>query len=244
MRSPARSCSASIAERAHDLGLASIEAAYRTGLNRAAGGAAAAAADRGVRTVVSTIRSGSPRASTRTARTSTRSPHSASASSRSARRRRARSPAIRSRACSACRSTKRVINRLGFNNDGVDALVRNVERARCARRARHQHRQEQGHAERARRSTITCSASSASIRARELRDGQHLLAEHRRACATCRKSEALRRLVGTLREAQERLGATARQARKPMLVKIAPDLRTTSIDAIADALLGDRQSTA
>ena len=38
-----------------------------------------------------------------------------------------------------------IINRMGFNNAGVDALVRNVERAQPPRPARHQHRQEQGH---------------------------------------------------------------------------------------------------
>ena len=46
-----------------------------------------------------------------------------------------------------------LINRLGFNNEGVDALLRNVERsrfAREARRARDQHRQELRHAQRAR----------------------------------------------------------------------------------------------
>ena len=41
-----------------------------------------------------------------------------------------RSPAIPSRACSACRQAQGIINRMGFNNDGVDALVENVKRAK------------------------------------------------------------------------------------------------------------------
>ena len=40
----------------------------------------------------------------------------------------------------------------------------------------------------------------------------------------------------TLREAQERLGSQA-GARKPMLLKIAPDLTEAELDAIADVLL-------
>ena len=75
------------------------------------------------------IASASPRASTRTPRTSTDSPRSASDSSRSARSRRARNRAIRGRACSACRKAHALINRLGFNNDGVAALLRQSSRA-------------------------------------------------------------------------------------------------------------------
>ena len=63
------------------------------------------------------------------ANTSMRSPPWASASSRSAPSRRARSRAIRSRASSASRSTRPSINRLGFNNHGVERLLRNLERS-------------------------------------------------------------------------------------------------------------------
>src|SRR5690606_7971598 len=49
--------------------------------------------------------------------------------------------------------------------------------------------------------------------------------------------QALRRLVGTLRDSQERLGAQHGR-RVPMLVKIAPDLSDNDIEA-AGRVLGD-----
>jgi dihydroorotate dehydrogenase len=126
-----------------------------------------------------------------------------------------------------------VINRLGFNNEGVDALVRNVERARfggvlginigknkdtpneravddylfCLERV-------YAHA-----TYVTVNISSPNTQG--LRDLQ--------------EEETLRRFVGTLREAQERLAAQ-RGARKPMLLKIAPDLSDTELDGIATVL--------
>src|SRR5690606_10766151 len=50
------------------------------------------------------------------------------------------------------------------------------------------------------------------------------------------EEETLKRFIGTLREAQERLGAR-HGARKPMLLKIAPDLSEGELDAIAAVLL-------
>ncbi len=130
-----------------------------------------------------------------------------------------------------------VINRMGFNNDGVDALVRNVERAqrhgggllginigknkdtpnddaagdylRCLERVY------------ALADYVTVNISSPNTAGlRELQEEQ-----------------ALRRLVGQLREAQEKLGARHGK-RVPMLVKIAPDLSDDDIDAAA-RVLGD-----
>jgi dihydroorotate dehydrogenase len=126
-----------------------------------------------------------------------------------------------------------VINRLGFNNAGVDALVRNAERARfngvlginigknkdtpndkatddylfCLERVY------------ARASYITVNISSPNTQG--LRDLQ--------------EEETLKRFIGTLRDAQERLGAQYGQ-RKPMLLKIAPDLSETELDAMAEVL--------
>jgi dihydroorotate dehydrogenase len=130
-----------------------------------------------------------------------------------------------------------VINRLGFNNAGVDALVRNVERARyngvlginigknkdtpneravddyllCLERVY------------ARASYVTVNISSPNTQG--LRDLQ--------------EEETLKRFVGTLRDAQERL-AGLHGSRKAMLVKIAPDLSESELDAIADVLLAAR----
>ncbi|HEV2540275.1 MAG TPA: quinone-dependent dihydroorotate dehydrogenase [Frateuria sp.] len=126
-----------------------------------------------------------------------------------------------------------IINRLGFNNEGVDALVRNVaassyrgvlginigknkdtpnERAVddylfCLERVY------------AQASYVTVNISSPNTQG--LRDLQ--------------EEETLRRFIETLREAQERLGSQA-GARKPMLLKIAPDLSEAELDGIADVL--------
>lgn len=130
-----------------------------------------------------------------------------------------------------------IINRLGFNNGGVDALVRNVERAKFGgvlginigknkdtpnERAidDYLHCLERVHA---RASYVTVNISSPNTQG--LRDLQ--------------EEETLRRFVGTLREAQERLGAQHGQ-RKPMLLKIAPDLAEAELDAVAEVLRSAR----
>jgi dihydroorotate dehydrogenase len=126
-----------------------------------------------------------------------------------------------------------VINRLGFNNDGVDALLRNLDRARyggilginigknkdtpnehavndylaCLRKVYE------------RATYVTVNISSPNTQG--LRDLQ--------------EEETLRRFIGTLREEQDRLGANHK--RKPMLLKIAPDLNEAEMDAIASVLL-------
>lgn len=127
-----------------------------------------------------------------------------------------------------------IINRLGFNNAGVDALVKNAEAARfngvlginigknkdtpnenavddyvfCLERVY------------ARASYVTVNISSPNTQG--LRDLQ--------------EEETLKRFIATLREHQERLAAQ-HGARKPMLLKIAPDLNETELDAIAEVLL-------
>jgi dihydroorotate dehydrogenase len=130
-----------------------------------------------------------------------------------------------------------VINRLGFNNGGVDALLRNVE---CARyrgvlginigknkdtpneRAvdDYLHCLERVYA---RASYITVNISSPNTQG--LRDLQD--------------EETLKRFIGTLRERQEQLAAQHGQ-RKPMLLKIAPDLNDAELDGIAEVLLAAR----
>jgi dihydroorotate dehydrogenase len=127
-----------------------------------------------------------------------------------------------------------VINRLGFNNAGVDALVRNVQRSSyrgvlginigknkdtpndkavddylfCLERV-------YAHA-----SYVTVNISSPNTQG--LRDLQ--------------EEATLRRFIETLREAQERLGSQSGK-RKPMLLKIAPDLAEAELDGIAEVLL-------
>lgn len=127
-----------------------------------------------------------------------------------------------------------IINRMGFNNSGVEALVRNVQKATyrgvlginigknkdtpndravydyliCLRRV-------YKHA-----SYITVNISSPNTQG--LRDLQ--------------EEATLRKLITTLREAQEKLGSQ-HGSRKPMLLKIAPDLAESELDAIAEVLL-------
>jgi dihydroorotate dehydrogenase len=132
------------------------------------------------------------------------------------------------------RQHEAIINRMGFNNEGVDALVRNVVKSSyrgvlginigknkdtpndkaaddylfCLERV-------YAHA-----SYITVNISSPNTPG--LRDLQ--------------EEATLRRFIETLREAQERLGSQ-QGARKPMLLKIAPDLSEAELDSIASVLL-------
>ena len=127
-----------------------------------------------------------------------------------------------------------VINRLGFNNGGVDALVANAERSRftgvlginigknkdtptenaiddylfCLERVY------------ARASYITVNISSPNTQG--LRDLQ--------------EEKTLRRFIGQICEAGERHAAKHAQ-RKPILLKIAPDLSEIELDSIAEVLL-------
>jgi dihydroorotate dehydrogenase len=126
-----------------------------------------------------------------------------------------------------------VINRLGFNNAGVDALVRNVEKAKrhgilginigknkdtpnedaaddyvyCMERV-------YGLAD-----YITVNISSPNTTG--LRDLQ--------------QEDTLRRFIGELREVQEDLAALHGH-RVPMLIKLAPDLSEAELDRTANVL--------
>ncbi|HOV57536.1 MAG TPA: quinone-dependent dihydroorotate dehydrogenase [Rhodanobacteraceae bacterium] len=127
-----------------------------------------------------------------------------------------------------------VINRLGFNNGGVDALLRNVEKATFSgvlginigknkdtpnERAvdDYLHCLDRVYA---RASYVTVNISSPNTQG--LRDLQ--------------EEESLKRFLGRLRERQELLAAEHGK-RTPMLLKIAPDLREEEMDAIAEVVL-------
>jgi len=221
------------AERAHDLGLTAIEAAYRTGFNPLLAakpapdpidvfglrfdnpvGLAAGLDKNGTHVdALAALGFGFVEVGTTTPRAQPGNPKP----------RMFRLP-----------ESEAVINRLGFNNGGVDALVRNVERAKfggilginigknkdtpneraiedylfCLERVY------------ARASYVTINISSPNTQG--LRDLQ--------------EEETLKRFIGSLRDAQERLAAQHR-ARKPMLLKIAPDLGEAELDAIAEVAL-------
>ena len=127
-----------------------------------------------------------------------------------------------------------VINRLGFNNEGVDALVRNVERARR------------------RDGLLGINIGKNKDTPNESAEADYLFCLERvyaladyvtvnisspntAGLRELQEEQALRRLVGALREAQERLGARHGK-RVPMLVKVAPDLSDDDIDAAGRVL--------
>ena len=128
-----------------------------------------------------------------------------------------------------------VINRLGFNNEGVDALVKNVERAKFGgvlgiNIGRNKDTPNESAVDDylkcldrvyARASYVTVNISSPNTKG--LRDLQ--------------EEETLRRFLGMLRERQESLAAKHRK-RKPLLLKIAPDLAAAELDSIADVVTG------
>jgi dihydroorotate dehydrogenase len=127
-----------------------------------------------------------------------------------------------------------LINRLGFNNGGVDALVRNVERAR---------RKGGLLGINIGRNKDTPNEDAASDylhclqRVYPLADyiTVNISSPNTAGLRELQEEQALRRLVGTLREAQERLAAQHGR-RVPVLVKVAPDLSDEDIDAAARVL--------
>ena len=127
-----------------------------------------------------------------------------------------------------------VINRLGFNNDGVDALVRNVEHARRTHGLL-------GINIGKNKDTPNESAADDYLHCLErvypLADyiTVNISSPNTAGLRELQEEQSLRRLIGTLREAQEKLGAQHGK-RVPMLVKIAPDLSDDDIAAAARVL--------
>ena len=127
-----------------------------------------------------------------------------------------------------------VINRLGFNNEGVDALVRNVGKAR--RRGGllgiNIGKNKDTPNEDAADDYLFCLE-----RVYPLADyiTVNISSPNTAGLRELQEEQQLRQLVGTLREAQEKLGSQHGK-RVPMLVKIAPDLSDDDIDACARVL--------
>jgi len=121
-----------------------------------------------------------------------------------------------------------VINRLGFNNEGVEALVRNVERARFAGPLGiNIGRNKDTPNERATDDYLFCLER---VYARASYVTVNVSSPNTQGLRDLQEEETLKRFVGTLREAQERLGAKHGR-RTPMLLKIAPDLAEPSSTA-------------
>ena len=127
-----------------------------------------------------------------------------------------------------------VINRLGFNNEGVDVLVRNVERARrkTGLLGINIGKNKDTSNDRAASDYLYCLE-----RVYPLADyvTVNISSPNTAGLRELQEEQALRHLIGTLRESQEELGAQHGK-RVPMLVKIAPDLSDEDIDAVARVL--------
>lgn len=127
-----------------------------------------------------------------------------------------------------------VINRLGFNNHGVDALVRNIE---CSRfqgvLGINIGRNKDTPNERAADDYLLCLervyplASYITV---------NISSPNTAGLRELQEEAMLARFIGTLHGARERLAARHR-AHKPMLLKIAPDLSPADMDGIAEVLL-------
>jgi dihydroorotate dehydrogenase len=128
-----------------------------------------------------------------------------------------------------------VINRMGFNNVGVDALVRNVSRARWKGVI-----------------GVNIGKNKDTPNERALDDYRHCLerawdvasyitvnvsSPNTPELRALQFGEPLRALIGGLRESQEKLAAQ-RGTRRPMLLKIAPDLHDAEVHALGAALAG------
>ena len=126
-----------------------------------------------------------------------------------------------------------IINRMGFNNEGVDALVKNLERARWKGVI-----------------GVNIGKNKDTPNDRALHDYLHCLervwdvagyivintsSPNTAGRRELQHGDPLRALLAGLREEQKRLAAL-RRARRPMLVKIAPDLDEAALDAVASAL--------
>ena len=131
-----------------------------------------------------------------------------------------------------------IINRLGFNNDGVDALVANVSRARRkgGLLGINIGKNKDTPNESAANDYLLCLE-----RVYPLADyvTVNISSPNTAGLRELQEEQALRQLLGALREAQEKLGARHGK-RVPMLVKIAPDLSDDDIDA-ASRVLTDMQ---
>lgn len=131
-----------------------------------------------------------------------------------------------------------IINRLGFNNEGVDALVRNVEASKLKRVGGDTilginiGKNRDTPNEQAAADYLHCLG-----RVYPLADyvTMNISSPNTAGLRELQEEKALRKLVGEVLEARERL-STRHGRRVPLLVKIAPDLSDDDIDASARVL--------
>jgi dihydroorotate dehydrogenase len=128
-----------------------------------------------------------------------------------------------------------IINRMGFNNAGVDALVRNVEQAKWRGvLGINIGKNKDTPNERAADDYLACLervyplASYVTV---------NVSSPNTPGLRALQEGDSLQRLVANLVEAREKL-AGRHGVRKPVLLKIAPDLDDARMDAIAATLTG------
>lgn len=127
-----------------------------------------------------------------------------------------------------------IINRLGFNNDGVDALLRNIERANYSGvLGINIGRNFDTSNERAADDYLYCLQRVYPLASYIV---VNISSPNTQGLRELQQTDALTRLLGVLREARKKLAAL-HGARKPLLLKIAPDLDETQMDAIARAVI-------
>ena len=123
-----------------------------------------------------------------------------------------------------------VINRMGFNNAGIDALVSNVERARWRGVIGiNIGKNKDTPNDKALSDYVYCLERAWDVAGYIVVNISSPNTPNLRALQL---GEPLRALVAGLREAQEKL-ASHRGLRRPLLIKIAPDLFGTDIEALA-----------
>jgi dihydroorotate dehydrogenase len=134
-------------------------------------------------------------------------------------------------------SERALINRMGFNNAGVDALVRNLERRRNRGvvGVNIGRNRDTGNDDAA-RDYLHCMQRVYPLAGYI---AVNISSPNTAGLRELQEEQALRRLLGQLREAQERLAAQHGR-RVPLLVKISPDLSDDDVEACA-RVLGDLQ---
>jgi dihydroorotate dehydrogenase len=126
-----------------------------------------------------------------------------------------------------------IINRMGFNNAGVDALVRNVQKYSFhGVLGINNGKNKDTPNDKAVNDYLACLGK---VYAHASYVVINVSSPNTAGLRDLQGRAALHRLVAMLRVAQERLGSQ-HGGRKPMLLKIAPDLSATEMDAVAEVL--------
>jgi dihydroorotate dehydrogenase len=127
-----------------------------------------------------------------------------------------------------------IINRLGFNNAGVDTLVRNVRNSGFTGvLGINIGKNKDTPNEKAVNDYLTCLHK---VHAHASYITVNISSPNTAGLRDLQREATLYKFISLLRAAQERMGSQS-GTRRPMLLKIAPDLSETELDAIAGVLL-------